>query len=156
MKVNGVDRKVDVDGDTPVLWVLRDVLGMTGTKYGCGLGMCGACTVHIDGVATRSCITNVSMLAPAANVGTIESLSGTRVGKALQKAWLELDVPQCGYCQSGQLMSASALLREKSAPSDEDIDAAMSGNICRCGTYPRIRAGIKAAAHALSAEAKKG
>ncbi len=144
MKVNGVDRPVDVDVDvdTPVLWVLRDVLGMTGTKFGCGLGMCGACTVHIDGAPTRSCIT------------PIESLAGTPVGRALQKAWLDLEVVQCGYCQSGQLMSATALLIKNKAPSDADIDAAMSGNICRCGTYLRIRAGIKDAARALSGKAK--
>jgi len=149
MKVNGIERPVDVDGDTPVLWVLRDVLGMTGTKFGCGLGMCGACTVHIDGVATRSCITPVESVAKA-NVNTIESLAGTRVGRALQKAWLDLDVVQCGYCQSGQLMSATALLSKNTSPTDEEIDGAMSGNICRCGTYVRIRAGIKEAALALS------
>jgi isoquinoline 1-oxidoreductase alpha subunit len=149
MKVNGIERPLDVDGDTPVLWVLRDVLGMTGTKFGCGLGMCGACTVHIDGVVTRSCITPVESVANA-NVSTIESLAGTRVGRALQKAWLDLDVVQCGYCQSGQLMSATALLNKNTAPTDEEIDGAMSGNICRCGTYVRIRAGIKEAARALS------
>jgi len=149
MKVNGIERPLDVDGDTPVLWVLRDVLGMTGTKFGCGLGMCGACTVHVDGVATRSCITPVESVANA-NVSTIESLAGTRVGRALQKAWLDLDVVQCGYCQSGQLMSATALLSKNTSPTDEEIDGAMSGNICRCGTYVRIRAGIKEAARALS------
>ncbi len=149
LKVNGVNRSVDVDGDTPVLWVLRDVLGMTGTKFGCGLGLCGACTVHVNGVATRSCITTVESVA-GANVSTIESLAGTRVGRALQKAWLDQEVPQCGYCQSGQLMSATALLTKNPAPTDADIDAAMSGNICRCGTYLRIRVGIKEAAHALS------
>ena len=153
LKVNGVNRSVDVDGDTPVLWVLRDVLGMTGTKFGCGRGLCGACTVHVNGAATRSCITTVESVA-GANVSTIESLAGTRVGRALQKAWLDQEVPQCGYCQSGQLMSATALLTKNPAPSDADIDAAMSGNICRCGTYLRIRAGIKEAARALSA--KKG
>ena len=149
MKVNGIERPVDVDGDTPVLWVLRDVLGMTGTKFGCGLGMCGACTVHIDGVATRSCITPVESVNKA-NVGTIELLADTRVGRALQKAWLDLEVVQCGYCQSGQLMSATALLAKNTSPTDEEIDGAMSGNICRCGTYLRIRAGIKEAALALS------
>jgi isoquinoline 1-oxidoreductase alpha subunit len=153
MKVNGIDRPVDVDGDTPVLWVLRDVLGMTGTKFGCGLGMCGACTVHIDGAPTRSCITPIESVGTA-NVSTIESLAGTPVGRALQKAWLDLEVVQCGYCQSGQLMSATALLSKNKAPSDADIDAAMSGNICRCGTYLRIRAGIKDAARALSGKAK--
>jgi isoquinoline 1-oxidoreductase alpha subunit len=151
MKVNGTNRPVEavVDGDTAVLWVLRDVLGMTGTKFGCGLGLCGACTVHVNGVATRSCITTVASIA-GSNVSTIESLAGTRVGRALQKAWLDQEVPQCGYCQSGQLMSAAALLNTNVAPSDAEIDAAMSGNICRCGTYVRIRAGIKEAARALS------
>jgi isoquinoline 1-oxidoreductase alpha subunit len=151
LKVNGVNRSVDVDGDTPVLWVLRDVLGMTGTKFGCGLGLCGACTVHVNGVATRSCITTVESVA-SANVSTVESLAATRVGRALQKAWTDLDVPQCGYCQSGQLMSATALLTKNQAPTDADIDAAMSGNICRCGTYLRIRAGIRQAALALARE----
>jgi isoquinoline 1-oxidoreductase subunit alpha len=155
LKVNGTDRPVDVDGDTPVLWVLRDVLGMTGTKFGCGLGLCGACTVHVDGVATRSCITTVDSVGRS-NVSTIESLADTRIGRALQRAWLELDVPQCGYCQSGQLMSATALLSKNLAPTDADVDAAMSGNICRCGTYLRIRAGIKQAARALSTRKKAG
>jgi isoquinoline 1-oxidoreductase alpha subunit len=156
LKVNGVSRLVDVDGDTPVLWVLRDVLGMTGTKFGCGLSLCGACTVHVNGVATRSCITTVDSVA-GKNVSTIESLAGTRVGRALQKAWLDQDVPQCGYCQSGQLMSATAFLTKNPAPTDAEIDAAMAGNICRCGTYLRIRAGIKEAARALSTspEARK-
>src|SRR5213595_93305 len=149
LKVNGVNRSVDVDGDTPVLWVLRDVLGMTGAKFGCGRGLCDACTVHVNGAATRSCITTVESVG-GANVSTIESLAGTRVGRALQKAWLDQDVPQCGNCQSGQLMSATALLTKNPAPSDADIDAAMSGNICRCGTYLRIRTGIKEAARALS------
>jgi isoquinoline 1-oxidoreductase alpha subunit len=155
LKVNGVNRSVDVDGDTPVLWVLRDVLGMTGTKFGCGRGLCGACTVHVNGAATRSCITTVESVA-GANVSTIESLAGTRVGRALQKAWLDQEVPQCGYCQSGQLMSATALLTKNPAPSDADIDAAMSGNICRCGTYLRIRTGIKEAARALSLPSRQG
>jgi len=157
MKVNGTNRPVEttVDGDTAVLWVLRDVLGMTGTKFGCGMGLCGACTVHVNGVATRSCITTVESVA-GANVSTIESLAGTRVGRALQKAWLDQEVPQCGYCQSGQLMSATALLTKNPAPTDADIDAAMSGNICRCGTYLRIRAGIKEAARALSTHTKAG
>jgi isoquinoline 1-oxidoreductase alpha subunit len=157
MKVNGTNRPVEaaVDGDTAVLWVLRDVLGMTGTKFGCGLGLCGACTVHVNGVPTRSCITPLQSVA-SANVGTIESLAGTRVGRALQKAWLDLEVAQCGYCQSGQLMQAAALLAKNSAPTDADIDAAMSGNICRCGTYLRIRAGIKRAAQTLSAGTKAG
>ena len=149
LHINGHDRQVDADPSTPILWALRDTLGMTGTKFGCGLGMCGACTVHIDGVATRSCITPVESVAKA-NVSTIESLAGTRVGRALQKAWLDLEVVQCGYCQSGQLMSATALLAKNTSPTDEEIDGAMSGNICRCGTYLRIRAGIKEAARALS------
>ena len=149
LKVNGVSRSADVDDDTPVLWVLRDVLGMTGTKFGCGQGLCGACTVHVNGVATRSCITTAEAVA-GKNVSTIESLASTRVGRSLQKAWLDQEVPQCGYCQSGQLMSAAALLSKNPAPTDADIDAAMSGNICRCGTYLRIRTGIKEAARALS------
>jgi isoquinoline 1-oxidoreductase alpha subunit len=155
MKVNGSNHPVEaqVDGDTPVLWVLRDVLGMTGTKFGCGMGLCGACTVHVDGAAVRSCITPVQAVV-GRNVHTVESLSGTPVGQALQKAWLDLEVPQCGYCQSGQLMSAAALLSRNAAPTDSDIDAAMSGNICRCGTYLRIRAGIKKAAEVLSARTR--
>jgi isoquinoline 1-oxidoreductase alpha subunit len=157
VKVNGTNRPVEttVDGDTAVLWVLRDVLGMTGTKFGCGLGLCGACTVHVNGVPTRSCITPLQSVA-GSNVNTIESLAGTPVGRALQKAWLDLEVAQCGYCQSGQLMSAAALLMKNATPTDADIDAAMSGNICRCGTYLRIRAGIKQAALALSANVKAG
>ena len=155
LKVNGVSRTVDVDGDTPVLWVLRDVLGMTGTKFGCGMGLCGACTVHVNGVATRSCITTVESVA-GKSVSTIESLAGTRVGRALQSAWVAQQVPQCGYCQSGQLMSATALLTKNPSPTDADIDAAMSGNICRCGTYPRIRAGIKDAAKYLSSKVGAG
>jgi len=154
ISVNGQVRGVDVDGDTPVLWVLRDVLGMTGTKFGCGLGLCGACTVHVDGVATRSCVTPIAALANK-RVSTIEQLSGSKIGAALQNAWLTLDVVQCGYCQSGQLMSAAGLLAKNPAPSDEDIDSAMAGNVCRCGTYLRIREGIKAAASALSAASRK-
>lgn len=150
LKINGEQRKADVDGDTPLLWVLRDVLGMTGTKFGCGKGLCGACTVHVNGVATRSCITPVEAVATA-SLHTIESLAGTGVGQALQKAWLDLDVVQCGYCQSGQLMSAAALLAKNEHPTDADIDNAMAGNICRCGTHVRIRAGIKHAAAALAA-----
>jgi len=147
IKLNGQDRTVDVDGDTPLLWVLRDVLGMTGTKFGCGMALCGACTVHIDGEATRSCITTIDSLGNS-KVTTIEAIGETPAGKAIQKAWLEKEVVQCGYCQSGQIMSASALLASNSHPSDSDINDAMSGNICRCGTYNRIRAAIKQAAEA--------
>jgi isoquinoline 1-oxidoreductase subunit alpha len=145
IKVNGVDRTVDVDGDTPLLWVLRDVLGMTGTKFGCGMALCGACTVHIDGVATRSCITSIDSIGKS-QVTTIEAIGATSAGAKIQKAWLEHEVVQCGYCQSGQVMSASALLASNPRPSDSDIDDAMSGNICRCGTYVRIREAIKLAA----------
>jgi isoquinoline 1-oxidoreductase alpha subunit len=145
IKVNGTDHTVDVDDDTPLLWVLRDVLGMTGTKFGCGMALCGACTVHIDGVATRSCITTIDSVGSSA-VTTIEAVGETPAGKAVQQAWLDLEVVQCGYCQSGQIMSASALVASNANPSDADIDDAMQGNICRCGTYPRIRAAIKQAA----------
>jgi isoquinoline 1-oxidoreductase subunit alpha len=145
IKVNGVSRAVDVDDDTPLLWVLRDVLGLTGTKFGCGLGLCGACTVHIDGVATRSCITPVDSIADSA-ITTIEAIGATPAGASIQTAWLDREVVQCGYCQSGQIMSASALLAENPEPTDADIDNAMSGNICRCGTYLRIREAIKLAA----------
>jgi isoquinoline 1-oxidoreductase alpha subunit len=147
IKVNGAVRTVDVDGDTPLLWVLRDVLGMTGTKFGCGMALCGACTVHLDGVATRSCITPVGSIANS-EITTIEAIGASAAGARIQKAWLDLEVVQCGYCQSGQIMSATALLASKPQPSDSDIDAAMSGNICRCGTYLRIRAAIKQAAQA--------
>ena len=145
IKINGADRSVDVDDDTPLLWVLRDVLGMTGTKFGCGMALCGACTVHIDGVATRSCITTVDSIGDS-EVTTIEAIGETPAGARIQKAWLEHEVVQCGYCQSGQIMSASALLASNPHPSDADIDDAMSGNICRCGTYVRIREAIKLAA----------
>ena len=143
--VNGKAHSVDVDGDTPLLWVLRDVLGMTGTKFGCGMALCGACTVHIDGAATRSCITPIESIGNSP-IMTIEAIGATRTGAKVQKAWLDREVVQCGYCQSGQIMSASALLASKPQPSDSDIDAAMSGNICRCGTYVRIREAIKHAA----------
>ena len=143
--VNGKAHSVDVDGDTPLLWVLRDVLGMTGTKFGCGMALCGACTVHIDGAATRSCITPIESIGNS-SITTIEAIGATRIGAKVQKAWLDREVVQCGYCQSGQIMSASALLASKPQPSDSDIDAAMSGNICRCGTYVRIREAIKHAA----------
>jgi isoquinoline 1-oxidoreductase subunit alpha len=145
LKINGTPHEVDVDGDTPLLWVLRDVLGMTGIKFGCGKALCGACTVHVDGAATRSCITTVDSIGQSA-ITTIEAIGRTPQGAALQKAWLELEVVQCGYCQSGQIMSAAALLKDTPKPTDDDIDAAMSGNVCRCGTYQRIRAAIKHAA----------
>jgi isoquinoline 1-oxidoreductase alpha subunit len=145
IKVNGKVRSVDVDGDTPLLWVLRDVLGMTGTKFGCGMALCGACTVHIDGVASRSCITSIESVGDS-SITTIEAIGATPAGARLQKAWLEREVVQCGYCQSGQIMSAAALLASNPHPSDSDIDGAMSGNICRCGTYVRIREAIKRAA----------
>ena len=145
INVNGRTHSVDVDGDTALLWVLRDVLGMTGTKFGCGLALCGACTVHVDGVATRSCITPVDSIGNSA-ITTIEAIGATPVGAKIQKAWLDREVPQCGYCQSGQIMSAAALIASNKQPSDSDIDDAMSGNICRCGTYVRIRDAIKLAA----------
>jgi len=144
LKINGRTRQVDVPADMPVLWVLRDVLGMTGTKFGCGMALCGACTVQLDGQAIRSCVTPVSAVAGKA-ITTIEAIGATPVGKKVQEAWIALDVPQCGYCQSGQIMSAAALLESNPNPTDAEIDAAMSGNICRCGTYPRIRAAIKQA-----------
>jgi aerobic-type carbon monoxide dehydrogenase small subunit (CoxS/CutS family) len=144
------DRAIDVDAapDTPLLWVLRDHLAMTGTKYGCGVALCGACTVHVDGTAMRSCVLPLRALA-GRRVTTIEGLSVDR-SHVVQRAWIELDVPQCGYCQSGQIMSAAALLAVKPAPSDADIDAAMAGNLCRCGTYPRIRKAIHRAAELLA------
>ena len=145
LTINGQSHNVEVESDTPLLWVLRDTLGMTGTKYGCGIAQCGACTVHIDGVAVRSCSYPVSEAA-GKQITTIEGLAQNNVLHKVQKAWIELDVPQCGYCQSGQIMSAAVLLAENSKPSDSDIDEAMSGNICRCGTYPRIRAAIHRAA----------
>jgi isoquinoline 1-oxidoreductase alpha subunit len=145
IRVNGKTHSVDVDSDTPLLWVLRDVLGMTGTKFGCGKALCGACTVQIDGVATRSCITSVSSIGKS-QITTIEAIGATAAGAKIQKAWLDREVVQCGYCQSGQIMSASALLASKPHPTDSEIDAAMSGNICRCGTYLRIREAIKQAA----------
>lgn len=149
LNVNGRDVQVDVDPSTPVLWALRDTLGMTGTKFGCGAALCGACTVHLDGAPIRSCITPVSSVA-GKRITTIEAMEGDRVGRAVQDAWIRHDVPQCGYCQSGQVMSATALLRANKAPTDADIDAAMSGNICRCGTYQRIRTAIKDAAASLA------
>jgi len=154
IKVNGKTHSIDVDDDTPLLWVLRDVLGMTGTKFGCGKALCGACTIHVDGKPARSCITPISAAA-GKRITTIEAIGATPAGKKIQQAWIELEVPQCGYCQSGQIMSATALLATNSNPSDPDIDAAMSGNICRCGTYARIREGIKRAAHGPTND-KKG
>ena len=145
IKVNGNTHSVDVDGDTPLLWVLRDVLGMTGTKFGCGMALCGACTVHLDGVPVRSCITPIDSIGTSA-ITTIEAIGATRNGARVQRAWLDLEVIQCGYCQSGQIMSAAALLAATPSPDDDDINAAMAGNICRCGTYVRIRAAIKHAA----------
>jgi isoquinoline 1-oxidoreductase alpha subunit len=145
VQVNGSMHSVDVDGDTPLLWVLRDVLGMTGTKFGCGMALCGACTVHIDGVAARSCITPVESIGKS-QITTIETIGATAAGAKIQKAWLDREVVQCGYCQSGQIMSATALLASNKNPTDSDIDDAMSGNICRCGTYARIREAIKQAA----------
>jgi isoquinoline 1-oxidoreductase alpha subunit len=143
--INGKAREVDVAPDTPLLWVLRDSLRMTGTKFGCGIALCGACTVHLNGQPVRACVTLVSDAA-GKKVTTIEGVAGTTAGKAIQAAWIKNDVPQCGYCQSGQIMSATALLAKNRAPSDADIDEAMSGNVCRCGTYNQIRAAIKDAA----------
>jgi isoquinoline 1-oxidoreductase subunit alpha len=145
ININGAGHSVDVDADTPLLWVLRDVLGMTGTKFGCGAALCGACSVDIDGVATRSCVTPIDSIGKSA-VTTIEAIGTTESGAKIQKAWLDHEVVQCGYCQSGQIMSASALLASNPRPTDADIDDAMSGNICRCGTYVRIREAIKLAA----------
>ena len=149
IRINGTERTVDVEDDIPLLWVLRDQLRLTGTKYGCGVAQCGACTVHVDGRATRSCVTPAASLS-GRNVITIEGVSGN-VARAVQDAWRRLDVAQCGYCQSGQIMSAIALLSEIRRPSDADIDAAMSGNVCRCATYVRIRAAIHEAANTLGA-----
>lgn len=149
LNINGKDVQVDVDDSTPILWALRDTLGMTGTKFGCGAALCGACTVHMNGAAIRSCVTPISAAA-GQKITTIEAVAGDRVGKAVQAAWVKIDVAQCGYCQSGQIMSATALLQSNPRPSDADIDAAMAGNICRCGTYARIRGAIKDAAASLA------
>jgi isoquinoline 1-oxidoreductase subunit alpha len=153
IQVNGVKRTVDADGDTPLLWVLRDELDLKGSKFGCGAGLCGACTVQLNGTAVRSC------LMPLASVGnsrvtTIEGMAAHPIGRKLQESWMQLDVPQCGYCQAGQIMTASALLAKTPHPTDSDIDAAMSGNVCRCCTYTRIRAAIKRAALMHTAEAR--
>ncbi len=145
LNVNGKPVQVDAEADTPLLWVLRDYLDMTGTKFGCGVALCGACTVHVDGVPTRSCVTPASAVS-GKKIVTVEQIGESRTGKAVQAAWAAENVPQCGYCQSGQVMAATALLAAKKNPTDADIDAAMSGNICRCATYPRIRAAIKRAA----------
>jgi isoquinoline 1-oxidoreductase alpha subunit len=146
LNINGETKTLDVTDDTPLLWALRDVLGMTGTKFGCGIAQCGACTVHVDGEAVRSCMLPVGAIDAASKITTIEGVGATDAGARIQKAWLDLEVVQCGYCQSGQIMSASALLAATPQPDDKDIDAAMAGNICRCGTYVRIREAIKKAA----------
>ena len=149
LNVNGKRVQADAEADTPLLWVLRDYLNMTGTKFGCGMALCGACTVHVDGQPTRSCITPASAVV-GKKVVTVERIGQTRVGAAVQAAWVAENVPQCGYCQSGQVMAAAALLAAKPKPTDADIDEAMSGNLCRCATYPRIRAAIKRAAGSLA------
>ncbi len=151
LNINGRPHVVDLDGDTPLLWALRDDIGLTGTKFGCGIAACGACTVHVDGVATRACVTPIASLS-SRRVTTIEAVAQGpqgRVGRAVQNAWVKHDVAQCGYCQSGQVMSATALLQKNRRPSDAEIDAAMAGNVCRCGTYARIRAAIRDAASTL-------
>ena len=145
LRINGQEHQVDVPDDMPLLWVLRDVVGLTGTKFGCGVALCGACTVHLDGRPIRSCVTPVASVA-GKTVTTIEAIGETPSGKKIQQAWLAVEVVQCGYCQPGQIMSAAALIESNPNPNDAEIDAAMSGNICRCGTYPRIRAAIKQAA----------
>lgn len=147
--VNGQAREVDVEDDMPLLWVLRDELGVTGVKYGCGIAQCGACTVHVDGLAVRSCQMSAGSLEDGAEVTTIEGLGTPEALNVVQEAWIEHQVAQCGYCQSGQIMQAAALLEMNDAPTDAEIDAAMSGNLCRCGTYPRIRAAVKSAATKL-------
>jgi isoquinoline 1-oxidoreductase alpha subunit len=155
LTINGKAHTVDAPPDMPLLWVLRDRLGMTGTKYGCGVALCGACTVHLDGIPRRSCVMPVSAAA-GHRITTIEAIGETPLGKTVQKAWLDLEVIQCGYCQSGQIMAVAALLAKIPAPTDTDIDQAMSGNICRCGTYPRIREAIKQAAGKPAASGKVG
>ncbi len=154
INVNGESRTVDVEADTPLLWVLRDELDLKGSKFGCGMGLCGACTVHINGNPVRSCVTPVSAVGEQP-ITTIEAVGSTATGKKLQESWLKLDVMQCGYCQAGQIMSASALLERNPKPTDKDIDAAMSGNVCRCATYTRIRAAIKDAAGLPTADTRE-
>ena len=154
IKVNGKEQTVDVAGDTPLLWVLRDSLDLKGSKFGCGMGLCGACTVHINGTATRSCITPIASVG-SADITTVEAINENDVGKKVQQAWLDLDVMQCGYCQAGQIMSATALLTMNPKPTDKDIDDAMSGNLCRCATYTRIRAAIKQAAGLPTADSRE-
>ncbi len=154
LNVNGKAQTVDVDGSTPLLWVLRDVLDLKGSKFGCGMGLCGACTVHLNGMPTRSCITPISLVGAAA-VTTIEGVGASPVGEKVRAAWVELDVPQCGYCQAGQIMAATALLTANPRPTDGDIDDAMSGNLCRCYTYTRIRAAIKQAAGLPTADTRE-
>lgn len=149
LNINGKDYQIDAPDDMPILWALRDIVHLTGTKFGCGMAQCGACTVHLDGQPVRACVTPV-VAALGKKITTIEDMQNDQVGQAVQAAWAELDVVQCGYCQSGQIMSATALLKSNSQPTDADIDTAMSGNICRCGTYPRIRAAIHAAAKKLA------
>lgn len=149
LQINGQTRELDVPDDTPLLWVLRDELGMTGTKFGCGMALCGACTVHLDGTAIRSCVTPVSVAA-GKSVSTIEGMQDDRIGEVVQQAWIDNNVAQCGYCQAGQIMSAVSLLKSTPAPSEEQVEQAMSGNICRCGTYPRIRSAIRQAAEQLA------
>lgn len=153
LQVNGQDKDIIAPDEIPLLWALRDVLGMTGTKFGCGMAMCGACTVHMDGTPIRSCVTPIAAVSGRA-ISTIEGMEADRIGRAVQQAWLENSVPQCGYCQSGQIMSAVSLLKTTPAPTEQQIDDAMSGNICRCGTYPRIRAAIQQAARRLAQNGK--
>jgi isoquinoline 1-oxidoreductase alpha subunit len=148
LRINGREHELDVPDDMPLLWVLRDVVGLTGTKFGCGIALCGACTVHLDGRPVRSCVTPVASVV-GKSITTIEAIGETPSGKKIQKAWLGIEVVQCGYCQPGQIMSAAALIETNPNPTDAEIDAAMSGNICRCGTYPRIRAAIKQAAQSV-------
>ena len=153
LTINGKQQNLDLPEDMPILWTLRDQLGLTGTKFGCGMALCGACTVHLDGAPIRSCITPISA-AVGKNITTIEAIEKDQVGKSVQEAWMALGVPQCGYCQAGQIMSATALLKTTPQPTDEEIDAAMSGNICRCGTYTRIKAAIRQVAQHTPGAAK--